>query len=122
MERSGERQEDFRCMAFTQAWIASPPTTPYEISPVFWYYVAPFAYDKWNILFENQPRPLVYDTKLDALRAAVRAAENNFDDKGQPSGVKVEQDGRWRNALTFGQQEVASIDSSSGDPSSFPRQ
>ncbi|WP_457097438.1 hypothetical protein [Lysobacter sp. P5_B9] len=82
--------------------------------PVFWYYVAPFAYDKWNILFENQPRSLVYATKLDALRAAVRAAENNFDDKGQPSGVKVEQDGHWRNALTFGQQEASSIDSSSG--------
>jgi hypothetical protein len=70
---------------------------------VFWYYVAPFASDKWNVLSLDQLRPLIYDSETEALKAAVRSAEIHFGKYGQPSGVKVEENGRWRNAVVFGE-------------------
>ena len=39
----------------------------------FLYYVAPLTRDKWNILFEDQRRPFIYDSEEDALKAARKA-------------------------------------------------
>lgn len=71
---------------------------------MFWYYVSPFANEKWNVLFENQARPLVYDSADDALKAACKAAEDNFNKHETPSGVRLKNGEHWREAVTFGSQ------------------
>jgi hypothetical protein len=68
---------------------------------MFWYYVAPYAAGKWNVLFENQPRPYIYDSEDEALKAAHRAAKGNFEKKGAPSGVRVKEGEQWRDEATY---------------------
>ena len=41
---------------------------------MFWYFVAPLTENKWSILFENQRRPFIYDSRTEALNAADKAA------------------------------------------------
>lgn len=43
----------------------------------FLYYVAPLTQDKWNILFQDQPRPFIYDSEEAAVKAAHKAAERS---------------------------------------------
>jgi len=69
---------------------------------MFWYYVAPYTDKTWNVLFENQHQPHIYDSEDKALDAARKAAEDNFRKNGAPSGVKVKEDGRWREDWSFG--------------------
>lgn len=73
---------------------------------MFWYYVAPYANDKWNILFENQPKPYIYGSREEAIAAALQVAERNFKKTQAPSGVKakVEEGGRWHDEGTFGEE------------------
>ena len=69
---------------------------------MFWYYVAPVADRKWNIRFENQARPLIYESAGDALKAACKAAEESFNKHETPCGVRFKEGERWRSAVTFG--------------------
>ncbi len=71
---------------------------------MFWYYVAPYAGEKWNILFEDQPRPYIYDSEEDAIEAARKVARDNFSRKHVPSGVRIKDDGRWRDDSTYGEE------------------
>ncbi|MFC5568848.1 DUF2188 domain-containing protein [Lysobacter yangpyeongensis] len=70
--------------------------------PMFWYYVAPYTGDKWNILFDNQPRPYIYDSEEEAIEAARKVAATNFRKQHEPSGVRVKDNGRWREDETYG--------------------
>jgi hypothetical protein len=69
---------------------------------MFWYSVAPCAEKKWSILFENQSQSLVYDSASDALKAACKAAEDNFSRNESPTGVRLKHGEHWRRAVTFG--------------------
>jgi len=69
----------------------------------FLYYVAPLTQDKWNILFEDQRRPLIYDSEEAAVKAAQKAAERMFEKQDKPSGVLVKDKGRWRDEGTYGE-------------------
>jgi len=68
---------------------------------MFWYHVAPYTAKHWNILFENQSRPFIFDSPEDAIDKAIRAAKSNFRKNGQPSGVRVKRDGEWETVATF---------------------
>jgi hypothetical protein len=70
----------------------------------FLYYVAPLTQDKWNILFEDQRRPFIYDSEEDALKAARKAAERTFEKQGRPSGVLVKEGTRWRDGGAYGEE------------------
>jgi len=63
---------------------------------VLWYYVAPFVDGKWNILFEDQPRPYIYDSEEEALKAAHKAARKHHDKNAAATGVRVKDGERWR--------------------------
>lgn len=69
---------------------------------MFWYYVGPFTDRRWNVLFDGQRRPYMYDNEHDAIVAAVEAARENFRKKGVSSGVRIKQEDDWAVALTFG--------------------
>ena len=69
---------------------------------MFWYYVAPVDDRKWNLRFENQAQPQIYDSAGDALKAACKAAEDNFIRYETPSGVLLKDGAQWRPAVTFG--------------------
>lgn len=71
----------------------------------FLYYVAPLTQDKWNILFADQPRPFIYDSEEEAVKAARTAAERMFEKQGKPAGVLVKDEGRWRDEGTYGEEE-----------------
>jgi hypothetical protein len=70
---------------------------------MFWYYVAPYTAETWNVLFENQPRPYIYDSEEEALKAAHKAAKGNYEKQGAPSGVRVKEGDRWRDDATYGE-------------------
>ena len=70
---------------------------------MFWYYVAPYTAQTWNVLFENQPRPYIYDSEEEALKAAHKAARENYANQGAPSGVRVKEGNRWRDDATYGE-------------------
>ena len=71
---------------------------------MFWYYVAPYTAQKWNILFEDQPRPYIYDSEDEALAAARKAAKSNYEKREVPSGVRVKRGDRWREGELFGEE------------------
>jgi hypothetical protein len=68
---------------------------------MLWYYVAPFVEGKWNILFEDQPRPYIYDSEEEALAAAHKAAKAHSSKNGAASGVRVKAGDRWREDGTY---------------------
>lgn len=70
---------------------------------MFWYYVAPYTEKTWNILFENQPKPYIYQTEEDAVTAAREVAKDNFEKHGKPTGVRIKVGDRWRTDATFGE-------------------
>ena len=70
---------------------------------MLWYYVAPFVDDKWNILFEDQPRPYVYDSQEEALKAAHEAARSYTKKHKAPSGVRTREGDRCRDDGTYGE-------------------
>lgn len=71
---------------------------------MFWYYVARYTGDKWNILFENQQKPHIYDSEEAAIKAARKVAKGNFSKKHIASGVRIKNNGRWRQDETYGDE------------------
>jgi hypothetical protein len=71
---------------------------------MLWYFVAPFVDEKWNVLFEDQPRPYIYDDQEAATKAAHKAAKETFDKNGTPAGVKVKEGDRWRDDGVYGEE------------------
>lgn len=69
---------------------------------MFWYYVSPFADQRWNVLCEGQVRPGVYDTQHEAIVAAVEAASDNFRKNDVSCGVRIKRENDWAVAVTFG--------------------
>lgn len=70
---------------------------------MFWYYVAPYTSQQWNVLFEGQPKPYFYDSEDEALKAARKAARENFDKHEVPSGVRVKDGDGWRKDEIYGE-------------------
>ncbi|WP_457097910.1 DUF2188 domain-containing protein [Lysobacter sp. P5_B9] len=69
-----------------------------------WYYVARSPDGTWAVLFENQPRAYTYRSKVEAIQAAVEAAE--FSRKQHvEAGVQVKEidDDDWRVAVSYGE-------------------
>ncbi len=60
---------------------------------MFWYYVTPFKEANWAVLVESEGLLRSYDSKDKAMRAAVSAAESNYQKHGIPSGVRVRDSG-----------------------------
>jgi hypothetical protein len=55
---------------------------------MFWFDVVPFKAKKWAILMDSQRLPRIYDSKDEAMRAAVCAAQDNYCRHGIASGVR----------------------------------
>jgi hypothetical protein len=72
---------------------------------MLWYYVAPFVDGKWNILFEDQPRPYIYDSEEEALKAAHKAAKAHAGKDSGGAGVRVKDGERWRQDGTYDAEE-----------------
>jgi hypothetical protein len=68
---------------------------------MLWYYVAPFVDGKWNILFEDQPRPYIYDSEDEALKAAHKAAKAHAGKDESGAGVRVKDGEKWREDGTY---------------------
>lgn len=74
---------------------------------MFWYYVSPFPDERWpderwNVLFEGQLQPNVYDSQREAIIAAVAAAGDNFRKNDVSCGVRIKREDDWAVAVTFG--------------------
>ena len=51
----------------------------------------------------DQPRPYIYDSEEEALKAAHKAAKGNYEKQGEPSGVRVKEGDRWRDEASYGE-------------------
>jgi len=68
---------------------------------MFWYYVMPLTTKQWNVVFDGQSRPLVYNSEDDAMMAALRAARGNYTNHGQPTGVQLRDGDHWVKVKVF---------------------
>jgi hypothetical protein len=71
---------------------------------MFWYYAAPYVGEKWNVLFEDQPKPYIYDDREAAIAAAREAAEKNAKKSGKASGVRIKEADGWKDDETYGEE------------------
>jgi hypothetical protein len=72
---------------------------------MFWYYVTPIADEKWNVLFDNQQGPNIFESRDEAIKAAVDAALESNSKKGVAAGVRFKNndDDNWRVAISCGE-------------------
>jgi hypothetical protein len=56
---------------------------------MFWYYVTPYRGTKWAVLVESKHPLRSFNSKTEAMQAAVSAAENNYHKHGIASGIQV---------------------------------
>ena len=68
---------------------------------MFWYYVEPTGDAKWQVLAEGEREPRVFEDREAAVSTASRDARGRFIANGSPSGVRVHDNGLWRDDEVF---------------------
>ena len=67
------------------------------------YFYVLLSDDRWAVRVGGTHVPALFDRKAKAVRAAIDAAEDQWKQTGQPTGVRVQlSNGRWEDERIYG--------------------